>query len=803
MLRRVAIVLVGLSLLVGFVIVPPPAAAQTGFGWGIPENIEFTPEFTDDVDVAMDAQGNAVAVWEQQYGGLTSLWANRRVVGTGWGTAELIETNDTANAFLGGVAMDPQGNAIAAFQQFDGVQTSMWANRFVPGTGWGSPELLENNALGGVLAGPVAMDSNGNAVAIWLQLDGVSLSLWANRFDVTTGWGTPEIIDAGAGNVGSSPDVAMDPSGNAMAVWIQLTAPGVFSVFANRFAVATGWGTAALLETDDASGADGTAVAMDPAGNAVATWRQAGVGVSIWATRFVVGTGWGPPIEIDALVSDAGISPDVAMDAQGNAIAVWGQEDRPFFNTVYANRFVPGAGWGTAQMIEPFPLELGRIELAMNAGGTAIAMWRHFGNTGSIAANRFVPGTGWTGAERIDLFGAGEPFSPQIAMDPAGNAVAAWAVFTGAQGGVMANRFRVDDLPPILTITSPTVALTNNPAVTVGGTTEPGAAVTINGDSVVVDVGGNFARAFVLPDGTHDFLVVATDIEGNANQTIATITVDTVAPLLALASPTSRLTNNPQVTVAGNTEPDATVTVDGAPVTVDPMGAFSLDITLPDGDHALVVVATDAAGNPNSQIADIRVDTVAPSLQLVSPTEGETTEVASIEVAGVTEPDAVLRINGLGIPVAANGTFSVKLGLAEGLNRIDAVATDPAGNSATLTVNLTYTNPVSGLEADLALTLDTLANTQQDLAQTQQSLQETQQGLQEAQQSLQDTQQNLTNVESGIANLGTQVTTLFGLLGASLAAVGALGVLFWYERRRARGTSDSTERTRNQKRGGS
>jgi hypothetical protein len=47
--------------------------------------------------VAMDAGGNAIAVWEQSDGTRVNIWANRYAVGGGWGTAQLIETDNSGS----------------------------------------------------------------------------------------------------------------------------------------------------------------------------------------------------------------------------------------------------------------------------------------------------------------------------------------------------------------------------------------------------------------------------------------------------------------------------------------------------------------------------------------------------------------------------------------------------------------------------------------------------------------------------------------------------------------------------------
>ncbi|HLB02939.1 MAG TPA: hypothetical protein VJM77_07395 [Nitrospiria bacterium] len=76
------------------------------------------------------------------------------------------------------VAMDSSGNAMAVWVQ--GID--IWANRYVVGKGWGSPTLLENNSDPG-LNPQVAINSSGNATAVWAQFDGKALSIWANGFN--------------------------------------------------------------------------------------------------------------------------------------------------------------------------------------------------------------------------------------------------------------------------------------------------------------------------------------------------------------------------------------------------------------------------------------------------------------------------------------------------------------------------------------------------------------------------------------------------------------------------------------------
>jgi hypothetical protein len=80
--------------------------------------------------------------------------------------------------------VDGSGNAVAVWQQDNGTgtRTNIWASRFVPATGWGTATLVETDNAGDALVPQVAVDGSGNAVAVWYQSDGTRSNIWANRF---------------------------------------------------------------------------------------------------------------------------------------------------------------------------------------------------------------------------------------------------------------------------------------------------------------------------------------------------------------------------------------------------------------------------------------------------------------------------------------------------------------------------------------------------------------------------------------------------------------------------------------------
>jgi dipeptidyl aminopeptidase/acylaminoacyl peptidase len=272
-------------------------------------------------------------VWQQSDGTRENLYANR-FNGTSWGTAELIEADNAGNAQYPQIAFDSSDNAIAVWQQSDGTRRySIYANRF-NGTSWGTAELLETDNAGNVQYPQIAFDSSGNAIAVWRQSDGTRYNIYANRFNGTS-WGTAELLETDNAGNAQYPQIAFDSSGNAIAVWRQFD--GITdNIWANRFD-GTSWGTAELIETD-AGSAIRPQIAIDSSDNAIAVWLQRdGTRDDIYANRFN-GTSWGTAELIEADNAGNVDYPQIAFDSSGNAIAVWKQSDGTRYN-IYANRF--------------------------------------------------------------------------------------------------------------------------------------------------------------------------------------------------------------------------------------------------------------------------------------------------------------------------------------------------------------------------------------------------------------------------------------------------------------------------------
>lgn len=98
--------------------------------------------------------------------------------------------------------------------------------------------------------------------------------------------------------------------------------------------------------------------------------------------------------------------------------------------------------------------------------------------------------------------------------------------------------FKIDTVPPELSVTSPVDGfITNQSSVTVSGTTNDVTSspvtLTVNGASVQVYDDGTFSTTVSLVTGENEITVVATDGAGRSTTVTRTVTVDTTPPVIS------------------------------------------------------------------------------------------------------------------------------------------------------------------------------------------------------------------------------------------------------------------------------
>jgi hypothetical protein len=160
-------------------------------------------------------------------------------------------------------------------------------------------------------------------------------------------------------------------------------------------------------------------MAMAVNGMAVVTYGQndeVADGASLWASRYTPTKGWAPPQRFAAR-GDGG---DTAIDDAGNAMVVWRDYTA---RTIFASRNT-GSGWSTAVPLAVTAFGPGAPILAMNAAGDAVAAWNTM--EGILYAAHFSAASEtWGEAVQISP-AATSPEHGSVALDSAGNALLIW-----------------------------------------------------------------------------------------------------------------------------------------------------------------------------------------------------------------------------------------------------------------------------------------------------------------------------------------------------------------------------------------
>lgn len=251
---------------------------------------------------------------------------------------------------------------------------------------WNEPSQVSSNNAWVSSDEQLAVNDKGDGIAAWQEynLDDNSYGIWIAMFSKHNGWGKPERIDqTTTGQVGDSLSVSINEQGDAIVVW------PVYDFSSTPFS-------------------------------------------TVWSSYYDHKRGWQKPVKIqDDDTADAGF-PMVVMDKQGNAVAIWNQNNTVYDRTnVYANYYEKHRGWTGSKMIQSDDSVLSIADsLTINEEGTIVAMWSQLdfsdGNpqTG-LVTSYFNKRKGWQTPQFVTHEDAG---SPSIALNERGDSMAVWTV---------------------------------------------------------------------------------------------------------------------------------------------------------------------------------------------------------------------------------------------------------------------------------------------------------------------------------------------------------------------------------------
>ena len=372
-------------------------------GWSSGKRIGLAQYFSESIypeSVQVNNAGTAAAMWQEVASGSFSggyVYANI-YRGGAWYTPTRVGDLGSSSA---SVTVTASGDAIAVYAQriFDAVtgnqlRTAIYSRRYDHLTDtWTTAEQISvATAANTYCSDPgVAVDANGNAIAIWIE----GYQTWARRFDSTLG--TWEASATQLSNMKltyiSPPRIVVDGNNIFTAVWVEESAPGAqknnSSVFARRFnATPNTWDASVRIGRDPATllgntdGAVSQWVDVNAAGNIFVVWQQTSTlannttQYSIDSVRFdPVAKTWSAPASLTARATSV-YPPQVAVDSAGNAMAVWTQYETTGISLQNVRFSATGGTW-TAPMLtdQTGTATIPSFVLGMDSSGNAEVIW--------------------------------------------------------------------------------------------------------------------------------------------------------------------------------------------------------------------------------------------------------------------------------------------------------------------------------------------------------------------------------------------------------------------------------------------
>ncbi len=225
------------------------------------------------------------------------------------------------------------------------------------------------------------------------------------------------------------------------------------------------------------------------------------------------------------------------------------------------------------------------------------------GNDVALAAD----GSGTFSASRA--LAEGENSLSLIATDNANNVTA------------LTMKITLDTAAPQLTLNAPLdkdAFATNNasPLAMSGKSSEILASLKLNNETLTVAGDLSFSKSIQLAEGKNTLLFEAADRAGNTATLTREVLLNTLQVALSVTAPEQNfITNQKTVDVTGETEPGASVKVNGEAVSLDEAGKFKATATLQNENskNTITVVASNAAGSEATVTRDVIHDSKPPS----------------------------------------------------------------------------------------------------------------------------------------------------------------------------------------------
>jgi len=379
--------------------------------------------------IAMDDHGNAMAAWHHRSEASEGVYICRyHADQRSWDVVPRRLDSARTQAHAPEIAMNYKGEMAVVWHEVEGPQARICARHMLGSAEtWVPYPVLLQTAAGEVHSLHTGMDLSGNIHAVWCLGVRGDYRVYASGYHAEDGvWDTQPIVLGDPSPDPVFPQLAVNRAGQGLVIWSEEGAAGRDRIVACHYDPgARGWSDRPTLVAKGR--ASYHRMDLDARGNAIVLWVEEGeAGIkTLHASHLDAHTiEWTPAPRL--ITGRSILWPQVGIDGQGRALAVWRQESAGTM-TLYAKRFA-GGRWDEhrTHLVE----DLGQSQahaLSVNAEGHALAIWFQSQGAQSAVCVRRFDGAAWS--PRPILLGAPgrkEIQDPGAFLSPGGHVAAIW-----------------------------------------------------------------------------------------------------------------------------------------------------------------------------------------------------------------------------------------------------------------------------------------------------------------------------------------------------------------------------------------
>ncbi|WP_280796701.1 hypothetical protein [Aurantimicrobium minutum] len=407
------------------------AAMATSAVWSVPGSIlAQSTQIADSPVVAFDGYGNATAAWIQSDGSTNLVMTSTRPPGGSWSAPDTL-SNAGVYADQPSISVNSTGDTLVMWRSANtlGGASSVVTASKTAGSTWTSPVSLTTSAPGtSYIQG--ALDTNGNAVAIWARWNGSNNIVQTANKPAGGSWTTPTNLST-LGQESGSPRIVTDATGNTTAIWITYGTFGGGSVMASSTTLNGNWATPTVLASSP-QGVEQPGLGVDASGNVTAIWLWSNPSYQA-ALQSSVSTTFGSWSSTVTVTTDPVAELQLYIDANGNASIIWTSWSG---GSIIKSSYRPFAGsWETPVNVSTLnSVGLSTPQIVMDSFGNRTAVWIAYDvNYKSTAKVASMPAGGsWQSEITLNSNTQDYAFNPELAVDNSGNVIAMYhGNFTG------------------------------------------------------------------------------------------------------------------------------------------------------------------------------------------------------------------------------------------------------------------------------------------------------------------------------------------------------------------------------------